>query len=60
MDMQAIHAVFLQATIDCAKQCATAKDLAAYLDQAARGMRYNAAFRLSGADFLATLESEKS
>lgn len=58
MNDQAIHAIFLQAAIEAAKQGATAKELHSYLSQAAKGMAVNAAFCLAGDDLVACLEGE--
>lgn len=60
MEQAAIHQQFLRAAIACAEQGATAKELADYLEQAAKGMRVNAAFALRGADLVCNLESEKA
>lgn len=58
MDKSEIHALFLKAAIQAAKRGATAKELHAYFKEAEQGMRVNAAFGLSGSDFVAALERE--
>ena len=47
MQQKDIHARFLKAAIDCADAGATAKDLHEYLQAAAKGMGFNAAFCMS-------------
>lgn len=58
MEQTAIHQIFLRAAIQCAEQGARAKDLADYLEQAAKGMRLNAAFDSGMMDLAANLREE--
>ena len=58
MTLADIHRALLPAVIALAEGGATAKDLADYLEQAAKGMRVNAAFGLSGTELAAALRPE--
>ena len=59
MQQKDIHARFLQAEIDCADAGATAKDLHDYLQVAAKGMSYNAAFCMSAERLAEVLREEQ-
>lgn len=58
MKPEDIHQHFLAAAIDCAEKGAKAKELADYLEDAAKGMRLNAAWGLQGHDLKAVLLPE--
>lgn len=58
MEFEKIHQIFLKAAIEAANGGANAKDLADYLQAAAKGMQINASFKLGAKELARLLEQE--